>query len=274
MLSNRLCVRTPFCAFSRVLLGSVAMAGMLSASHALAQSNPQPVIIPDIVVTPTRTPQAISKAGSSITVLDEEDIAKASPGTITDLFRQVPGVSLTQSGGAGATQTVRLRGMDARHTLVMIDGIRVNDPSTPTGEFDFSNLILTDIERIEVLRGPQSALYGSDAMGGVIHIITRKGKGAPTFKIQAEGGSYGTKSLSGSVSGGNDTISYAFGASTYHTAGFSSWGYRIGRLKPVVPWGLEPDGAIRQALTGKECEAVRYVAGGAGWLCRVQQKPI
>jgi vitamin B12 transporter len=251
MLSNRLCARTPFCAFSSFILGSVTLIGFFSASVSYAQSNPQPVIIPDIVVTPTRTPQAISKAGSSITVLDEEDIAKASPGTITDLFRQVPGVSVTQSGGAGSTQTVRLRGMDARHTLVLIDGIRVNDPSSPTGEFDFSNLILTDIERIEVLRGPQSALYGSDAMGGVIHIITRKGKGAPQFKIQAEGGSYGTKSLSGSVSGGNDTISYAFGASTYHTAGFSSWGYRIGRLKPVVPWGLEPDGAIRQALTGK-----------------------
>ena len=234
-----------------VFLLSLAM--MFMCEHvAHAQSTPQKaVVIPDVVVTATRTAQAISKAGSSITVLHEEDIAKASPGTMSDLLRQVPGVSTTQAGGAGATQTVRLRGMDARHTLVLIDGVRVNDPSTPSGEFDFSNLILTDIERIEVLRGPQSALYGSDAMGGVINILTRKGQGAPKFRLQAEGGSFGTKSVSGSVSGGNDVVSYAFGASTYHTAGFSSYGYRVGRLKSIVPWGLEPDAAVRQALTGK-----------------------
>ena len=97
--------------------------------------------------------------------------------SVDDLFRRVPGVSLTQAGGPGQVQTVRIRGGDVRHTLVLIDGIRMNDPVSTGREFDFANLVLADIERIEVLRGPQSALYGSDAMGGVINIITRRGRG-------------------------------------------------------------------------------------------------
>ena len=168
---------------SRVCAAAILIA---SSGAAFAQSEQSP----DIVVTATRTPQPIQRAGSAITVITAEEIAQTSLRSVDDLFRRVPGVSLTQAGGPGQVETVRIRGGDVRHTLVLVDGIRVNDPSSTGREFDFANLVLADIERIEVLRGPQSALYGSDAMGGVINIITKRGRGAPKATIAVEGGSH------------------------------------------------------------------------------------
>ncbi len=158
-------------------LRAAALSSCAVVTGAHAQSSPAP----DFVVTATRTPQVISRAGSAITVIMAEEIAKESPRDITNVLRRVPGLTVVQSGGVGSTTTVRLRGAEDRHTLVLIDGVRVNDPSSTGNVFDFAQLVPTDIERIEVLRGPQSALYGSDAIGGVINIITRKGKGAPRF---------------------------------------------------------------------------------------------
>jgi vitamin B12 transporter len=214
---------------------------------AYAQSSPTP----DFVVTATRTPQAISRAGSAITVITAEEIVKESPKDIANLLRRVPGLTLTQAGGAGAVTNVRLRGADAKHTLVLIDGVRVNDPSTGSSEFDFSNIVLTDIERIEVLRGPQSALYGSDAMGGVINIITRKGKGAPRILASTEAGSYGSKGLSVGISGSTGPLSYAFSLAGYDSAGFSRYGYRIGRIEHRRAWPLEADASRRLGATGR-----------------------
>ncbi len=230
--------------------------------------------VPDIVVSPTRVPTAISRVGSAISVISREEIEKASARDVSDLLRRVPGLTLTQNGGAGATQTVRLRGMDARHTLVLVDGIRVNDPTSTGGEFDFAALVPTDIERIEVLRGPQTALYGSDALGGVISIVTRKGRGAPRVTLQAEGGSYGTTGIRGGISGGTDRISYAFSATDYKTAGFSRFGYRIGRIERNFPWGLEPDAARRSAVSGRVgidlADTLKLEIGGSAALNRSQ----
>jgi vitamin B12 transporter len=233
-----------------------------SAKAALAQSG-----TPDIVVTATRTPQPIQRAGSAITVITAEEIEKTSLRSVDDLLRRSPGVSLTQSGGPGQVQTVRLRGGDVRHTLVLIDGVRVNDPSSTGREFDFANLVLADIEKIEILRGPQSALYGSDAMGGVINIITKKGRGKPRASLSIEGGSYGTKEIRGGVSGGDERVDYSFGFSGLDTAGFSAYGYRIPRLYGAAPpGGFEADSAQRAGVTGrvgvKLSDEVRFEVGG------------
>jgi vitamin B12 transporter len=224
---------------------SAAVILIASSSTAYAQS----AASPDIVVTATRTPQPIQRAGSAITVITAEEIAKASVRSVDDLFRQVPGVTLTQAGGPGQIQTVRIRGGDVRHTLVLIDGIRVNDPSTTGREFDFATLVLADIERIEVLRGPQSALYGSDAMGGVVNIITKRGRGAPKATLAIEAGSYNTKEVRGGVSGGNERVDYSFGFSGLDTSGFSAFGYRIPRFRHLAPF--ERDGAERLGATGR-----------------------
>ena len=232
----------------RLLAASVSVFALVPGS-VLAQSA-APTLVPDIVVTATRSPQAISRAGSAISVITSEEIAKESPKNITDVLRRVPGLSVTESGGPGGTTSVRIRGAEARHTLVLIDGIRVNDPAAGAGEFDFANLEAVDIERIEVLRGPQSALYGSDAMGGVINIITRKGR-SPRASMSLEGGSYGTKAGRAAVSGSSGPVNYAFSATGFDTAGFSRYGYRIGRIERQYGWPLEADSAERLGATGR-----------------------
>ena len=253
---------------SRVIRRTLA-ASALAASATLAQAQS-----PDIVVTPTRTAQPIQRAGSAVTVITAEDIEKTSAKDLGEVLRLSPGLTLARNGGPGQFQAVRIRGGDARHTLVLLDGIRVNDPTTTGREFDFATLVPADIERIEVLRGPQSALYGSDAMGGVINIITKRGRGAPRATIAVEAGSYGTKETRANVSGGDDRVDYSFGFSAVDTAGFSSFGYRVPRLRYVAPWGFEPDGNRRLGFTGRVgvnvADGVRLELGGSTSFNRAQ----
>ena len=203
----------------------------------------------DVVVTPNRSPTDIQRTGSAITVISGEEVRRANPATLLDVLRQAPGVAATGNGGPGGTAFVSIRGTETRHTLVLIDGIRVGDTTSTGGEFNFANLVASDIERIEVLRGPQSALYGSDAIGGVINIVTRKGRGAPTASVQLEGGSYGTGSVIASASGGTRDFNYAFALSGLTTQGFSAYGYRIAGLQGYGP--LDRDGNQRIAGTAR-----------------------
>src|SRR3954465_7355625 len=220
-------------------LAAVLLAFSVQSTPVFSQSN-----TPDIVVTPSRTEEPIQRAGSAVTVITADEIEQSSVRDVGDLLRRSPGLTVTQNGGPGQIQTVRMRGGESRHTLVLIDGIRVNDPSTTGREFDFSTLVLADVERIEVLRGPQSALYGSDAMGGVINIITKKGGGPAQFNVRTEGGSYGTAVTNGSVTGSSGPWSYAVTGGGQHSNGFSRFGYRIPALE--AKYGpLERDGFDR-----------------------------
>jgi vitamin B12 transporter len=229
----------------------MAASAALCAVPCLAQAQPADVPAPDFVVTPTRSPQAISRAGSAVTVITAEEIAKESPKSIAEVLRRSPGLTVTETGGPGSSTTVRIRGAESRHTLVLIDGVRVTDPSQASAEFDFAQLVPTDIERIEVLRGPQSALYGSDAIGGVINVITRKGRGAPRVFASTEAGSYSSKGLRAGVSGGTGPLSYAFSLAGFDTAGFSRYGYRIGRIERNRLWPLEADATKRLGASGR-----------------------
>ncbi len=233
---------------SRLLLAaSAAVVACAAASPSAAQGQqPSPL---DVVVTPNRSPTDIQRTGSAITVISGEEVRRTNPATLLDVLRQAPGVSATSNGGPGGTAFVAIRGAETRHTLVLIDGIRVGDTTSTGGEFNFANLVATDIERIEILRGPQSALYGSDAIGGVINIITRKGRGAPTASVQIEGGSYGTGSVIASASGGTRDFNYAFALSGLSTQGFSAYGYRIAGLQGFGP--LDRDGNRRIAGTAR-----------------------
>ena len=131
--------------------------------------------VPETVVTATRIPTSIDRVGNAITVITEEEIRERQVTAVADILRTVPGVAVNRSGGGPGTLTqVRIRGAEANHTLVLIDGIEVNDPANGS-EFDFGNLLASGVERIEILRGPQSALYGSDVVGGVINIFTKRG---------------------------------------------------------------------------------------------------
>jgi len=235
---------------SRLLQAAFAAAALcapVSLSPTKAQQRPpDPADRPlDVVVTPNRSPTSIQRTGSAISVISGDEIRKSNPSTVLDALRQVPGLAISSAGGPAQTSTVFLRGGASRHTLVLIDGVRINDPSTTEGEFDFSTLVPGDIERIEVLRGPQSALYGSDAIGGVINVITRKGRGEPRASISVEGGSYATRAFTAAVSGGTNALSYALSLTGAQSAGYSAIGYRIGRFEARAPLGFENDGWAR-----------------------------
>jgi vitamin B12 transporter len=127
---------------------------------------------------------------SSATVLTPIDLQDRQTQIVSDILRDVPGVAVNRGGAVGSLTQVRIRGAESNHTLVMIDGIKASDPFS--GEFDFATLIADDVAKVEVLRGEQSALYGSDAIGGVIQYITATGADSPGLRVRGEGGSFGT----------------------------------------------------------------------------------
>jgi len=176
------------------------------------------VATPDtIVVTATRIPTPEREVASSITVVSAEDIAARQLQTLPDLLQQVPGLNVVQAGGPGSQTSVFMRGTNSNHTKVLVDGIDVSDPTNPTGAFDFSQFLTQDIERVEVLRGPQSGLYGSDAIGGVINIITKSGEGPAQFNASAQGGSFDTFNQTIGVSGSLEQFHYAANLDHFHS---------------------------------------------------------
>jgi vitamin B12 transporter len=164
----------------------------LSANNNVTQEKP-------VVITATRTPQTADASLASMTVITREDIKRQQVRSIQDLFRGLPGISISNSGGAGKFTDVFMRGAESDHVLVMINNIKVG--SATSGTTAFENIPIDQIERIEIVRGPRSSLYGSEAIGGVIHIFTRKGGGeklTPSFNFG--GGTYGTLEGSASLS--------------------------------------------------------------------------
>lgn len=192
----------------------------------------------EVVVTATRVEEPVEETTSAIVVIKEDNIKKMNVQFLTDVLRKIPELSLVQNGGAGKLATVLLRGGDSTHTLVMIDGVKVK--STTTGSLDFSGINVDDIERIEIVKGPQSTLYGSEAMAGVINIITKKGKGKPKVDVSLESGSYETYKPSLTVSGGNKKFDYRVTTAYFHTDGISA-----------AKQGTERDGYKNASISGK-----------------------
>lgn len=254
----------------RALMAGASLCTFAILSTPLAAQTPAaPDELPEIVVTATRAPLSIARTGSAVTVIRGEDVAASGAKSFADALRGAPGLDIYESGGPGGLSNLSLRGSSPGQTLILIDGQRVGDPTTPTGELDLGALSATDIDRVEVLRGPQSALYGSDAMGGVVNIITRKGAGQPKVSLLVEGGSYGTLHSRAAVSGGTETLSYAFSLDGFRTDGFSRYGYRIPRITRTLTGPLEKDATEKGAATGRvtwrPVEGVEFEIGGAGF---------
>ncbi len=191
----------------------------------------------DLVVTATRLATPRGELASSVTVISAEDIRRRQFRSVSKALRSVPGLHVVQAGGAGQQTSVFMRGTNSNHTLVLIDGIEASDPSSPAGAVDFSNLWLDNIERIEIVRGPQSTLYGSDAIGGVIHITTRRGEGDLQAAGKLEGGSDKTFNQQASLAGSRDRLNYSFGVTHIDRDGDS---VTPKRLRDGVP--AEDDG--------------------------------
>ncbi len=177
-------------------------------------------ILPKSVVTANLVPSLDMEVGTSVSIVTSEDIERKQVNSVSDIFRELPGIAVLRTGTVGGFTQLRIRGAEGNHTLVIIDGVKVNDPSGGS-EYDFGSLRSTDIERIEVLRGPQSSIYGSDAIGGVVNIITKRGFGPATFTSSTEAGSLNTVKSAISLSGGSTKYHYYAGVAGFQTQGHS-----------------------------------------------------
>ena len=154
---------------------------LLSPLPAVAQSTVDPSTLPPTVVTATRVPTPAERLPAAVTVIDRQTIEERGYTTLAEALQSVPGFRLVQTGGLGQQASGFLRGSASRHVLVLYDGVPINDPSDPNGAYNFGNEQLGDIERIEVVRGPASALYGSGALGGVVNMVPRRATGDAAF---------------------------------------------------------------------------------------------
>ena len=197
----------------------------------------------DIVVTANRTSRAISQVGESVTVVGQEEIINRQSTEVLDILRTVPGVTFNRNGGIGTNTGVSIRGAQSDQTLVLIDGIRINDPSTPGGGFNFGPLLTGNISRIEVVRGSQSVLYGSQAIGGVVNMLTREPTEDLDVFARAEYGERDSAELTGNISGRFGPVAASFGTTYVRTDGISAFSEARG--------GTEPDGFESLGFNGK-----------------------
>ncbi len=194
--------------------------------------------IKEVVVSAIKIEEIVEETTSDVIVIKGEAIKEMNVEFVTDVLKKISELNLVQSGGAGKLAGAILRGGSSEHTLVMIDGVKVK--STTTGSFDFSGINIDDIERIEIVKGPQSTIYGSEAMAGVINIITKKGKDKLKIEASFEGGSFGTYKPSVMVSGGDKRIDYRLTGAYFYTDGISA-----------AKDGTERDGYENASLSGK-----------------------
>ena len=202
------------------LIALLAAAPLAQVSAASAET----VLLDEIVLSATRTPEEASRTGVSISVVTAEDLEKAGDSQLADYLARLPGLGVVQSGPAGTTASLRIRGAEPRYVAVYIDGIRVDDPTGIANEFDFGALSTADIGRVEVLRGSQSALWGSAAVGGVINITSRKAlKDGLSQEAAIEGGSHGTVAARYALGWKTDKVETTFALSHRRTDGFSAF---------------------------------------------------
>jgi len=193
---------------------------------------------PPVLVSAARGEQSLESTTSSATVITARELAEQQITTVGDALRSVVGADVVRNGGPGGVTNVFLRGANSSQTLVMIDSIPVNSPTV--GGFDFADLTTDNVERIEIVRGPMSSLYGSDANGGVINIITKKGQGPPKVTLSVEGGRYAATREALALAGLSGPVDYSVGLSYERTQGFSR-----------VAVGTEPDGYQNTTLSSK-----------------------
>lgn len=228
----------------------VSAASLLALAPALAvhaQSQP----LDQVVVTATRSERPVSETLADVTTIDSEAIQRAGASSVAEALRALGGVEISQNGGAGLAG-VFVRGTKTSQTVVLIDGVRLENPTSATANLEA--LSLAAIDRIEIVRGPMSSLYGSGAMGGVIQIFTRQGAGAPKPYVSAALGSRGTTQFQAGVSGASDVTRFSLAASFDRTNGYEN-------TYPYSPnYQADPDGNGRRGLTGSLSHAL-----GASW---------
>lgn len=209
-----------------VLFSWIAVLAYPASAQEVAMADKPELEAPDVVVSATKTPTPAKQVTSAVEVITGEEMQQRKIKTVAEALRWAQGLSVNQSGGPGTAVDVRIRGGTPEQTMVLIDGAIVN--SATIGNYDFANLTSDNIERIEILRGSQSMLWGSDAMGGVINITTKRGRDKPNISAFTEYGSFNTIRGGASLSGKKGPIDFSGSITRWDTAGFSAINYRRG----------------------------------------------
>ena len=197
--------------------------------------------IPVIVISPGKTKQSYDEVGSSVSVIDSGTIESSSSYFLSEILgSNINGSNMFQAGGAGTNTGIQLRGLEKRYSTVYIDGVKMSDPSSTDNSFYMENIMKNSIKRVEILKGTQSSLYGSNAIGGTINIITKEGQEGHNQDIQVETGSLNTKNIYYSANGSNDKINYYLGLNRFLTSGISAMNHND-----------ESDKYRNEGLTGK-----------------------
>jgi len=168
---------------------SITLAAFVLLAQAARAQDPDTVTLNTVIISATKTPTLRSELTQSVTVINGDDLRARGVARVSDALQQVPGVMIAQNGSFGSVASLFMRGGESRYTKVLIDGVAVNQSG---GYFDFSHLTTDNVEKIEIVRGPASVLYGADAVTGVIQIFTRRGHGPRSFNASGRGGTYGT----------------------------------------------------------------------------------
>ena len=195
-----------------------SLIGLLFTSIATANEN---IKIDNVIVTASRVNESLNTTLHDVSIINREQIERAGQSTLVEILQMQPGVEITNNGGAGKAAGIFMRGTNSGHVLVLVDGVRLN--SATAGTTTFENLPVALIDKIEILRGPATSLYGQDAVGGVIQIFTKKGNGKPQFYANVGYGSYNTKTAEAGVHGAIGDTQFAIGVSSLDTDGFSSY---------------------------------------------------
>jgi vitamin B12 transporter len=219
----------------RFVVGALAFAACSLARATVVEDASGPDPLDEIVVVANRAPEPLSRVGNSVTVLDDATIRESQATVVADLLATTPGVTFARNGGVGQPTSVFIRGAESDQTVVLIDGVQLNDPSSTGGGFDFMNLLTGDISRIEMLRGAQSTLYGSQAIGGVVNIVTAEPTTPLGGGLTVEGGSNDTRSVSANIGGKDAALQWRLAGNWLDTAGISAFDERLG--------GAERDGS-------------------------------
>jgi vitamin B12 transporter len=237
---------------TRLTLLSGAAALLIPAfvqTGALAQTAaPPPPDAPEVVVVADRAPEPIIEIGQSVSVIDAAQIEASQALNVSDLLAATPGISVVHNGGLGGVSSVFIRGAESEQTVVLIDGVKLNDPGAPSGGFDFANLLTGDVSRIEILRGGASTLYGSDAIGGVVNVVTTPPAGPLQGDASAEGGSRDTQYYRAGIGGTEGPLSFRLAGGYFSTNGVSQFDKAFG--------GVEPDGFLSKAVSGRVTYAI------------------
>ena len=245
-------------------------------THAQSPNDREPGRLETLVVTGTRIEQTAAEAGSTVRVIDAARIEALGFSQALDVIANTPGVTINQNGAFGGSATVRIRGASSDQTLVLIDGVSVNDTTSPGGGFDFARLDTEHIERIEILSGPQSTLWGTDAIGGVVSIVTKRPREGLSGNVFAQAGSFGAFRGGAAVSHGGERGDFRFAATRLATDGISKADERNGNPEDDsfdslslaaqggidLPGGARLDASVMQTDAKAEFDSFSFGAQG------------